>query len=224
MINPNIRMYERYFIGQDVQPKNWLAMESPEMEERNALDIIRYAIEHLLEWDAETARHYFNYEYVKKLKLEPVYKRVQIPQELDPIAGAWWIVFKLYPRHYSYYDVNRKLWLDLFDRVRNRECQWPRDYFADTSGTVKLAVYLNQLLYELPEFHNLEEMYQFSASTKFMKMLRANRLDQICNNTFETPVDYLDASLPASMRNPMYLYNYHLLYFISIFHLHTFQV
>ena len=204
-----ISEYEEVLIGnQETVPKKYFVYDGV-ANERLALSVFRYAIEYLMGWTPEEALNLFNVQFIKLLHLDQFVKYIRLPSDVT-IEDTEYIIHLLYPKKIPY-DI-AKYAIRVYENVLQDKQRYPKDYMYGYIGLIRARICLRHALNQGGLYNSIEELYAFFGSRKCIKFLKDKKLYQLYTSFFDTPIEYLHASLPESKRNDFLFHNYLFLY------------
>lgn len=202
-----INEYENILLGKKQNFSSFFFEKGEYANEQNALLVFKYAFEYYLKWDPLTLRDVLDFETLKKLKLHLLLKYVRFPAELDPEVDLFYIAWKLYPSVINF--SQRDLIVRVYDNLLNGKIsKFPKDFFTGSMGIVRAGVCLQHLLSNYMQFGNLEHIYSTFGKKDIMNTLKKYKLNVVCKDVFDSPVDYLHLSLPKEQQNECYFSYY----------------
>jgi len=189
--------YESILLGNKVYPTECFFNAFDETQrEKNALKVFKLAFEYFLKWSPEEVKDKVNLQVIKDMKLLPYIKYIVFPPELEPLEDLWYLAIKLYPYKFGYNqreNINK-----MFRKVISGKLKkLPKDYLSDSEGELRACICLQYLITNYKQFTSYEEMYDFFASMEGKNFLKQYRLLTPCTELFDTPIDFLHASLPT---------------------------
>lgn len=169
--------------------------------------IIKYAVETYLGWTPADTRDHLDQEVIGMLKLEPLIKYLEFPPELDKTKDFYYIASLIYP---SDVPVDRiGLVLKTYKRILTGELnKFPKDYLTDMQGIRKARICFRYMLSQYFTFASIRDMYQFFSEPSGSKALRRYKLNGICSEFYECPIDFLHDSLSAAQQDEFW-YRYY---------------
>ena len=167
--------YDDLLIGRkDLDIYNFYGTEPGGANERRALSCIRYCLEQVLQWDADTSIKKFDRYMIHLMKLDKVVTYIDYPIEAEEGAPRY-ILSLLYPDKVKI-DPH-SLTIETFREVLKMEGkQFPRDYFSGETGFKRFASCLKYLIENYELFNTTEELYQYFSSPAGNKLLHRYRL------------------------------------------------
>ena len=177
-----------------------------EINQKNAICIMKYAFESFLNWSPEDVKRLINPKIIRLMKLENVIKYIQFPGELNPKTDLFYIAHLMYPNiiHYNSREITLKVYKDILNKKIYR---FPKDFFEDDEGVNRARLCFRYMVQNYFHFHNLEEMYEYFASSKGKKALKEYQLLSVCDVLYSHPLDYMHDSLIEEQQDE-FLYNY----------------
>lgn len=168
--------YDNVLVGKSdrINIDNFYGIEPGGTNEKKALVCVKYVLEDLLGWDAETSLKRFDTYMVKVLKLDTIIRFIDFPPEVRP-GDTKYILSLLYP---GIINLNKqKLAEKIYEEVLSgKEAQFPRDYFIGTEGFDRFCYCLAYLLSRYKVFYSTDEVFDFVTSPKGKVFLKAKRL------------------------------------------------
>lgn len=198
--------YEKLLLGKKKNFPGAFWHSTPAISRRNALTIIRYAVEKLLGWTPQDVADAFTLNLMHMMKLHTLLKYLDIPNVYEGGFDAEYIAHLLYPREISYDPA--RVTLDVYEYVISDKIHaYPKRFFYDEDGAVRAKICLSYVLRTKLFFTSLEEMYARFASQEGQQILTDYHLTNAAL-LFDSPLDYLHQSLSAAQKNE-FLYNYY---------------
>lgn len=199
--------YELILLGKKNSFAPYFFNYNAEYNERNALEVIRYAIEDFLGWSPQEAKIYLNGEIVKLMKLDTIVRFVRFPAELDPEKDLFYLAHLLYPRQINF--NGRELILRTYKEVLDGVLyKFPKEYLSGSMGVTRACICFQYMIQQFLPFNNIEEMYKFFSTTNGVKALKKYRLYAICTDIFDYPIDFLHESLSRKQKNEFFYHYY----------------
>ena len=175
---------------------------SPENNERMALQVFQYAIEHFLRWSPEEANAYLTYDKIKLMKLDTLLRYIRFPAELTPEIDTFYVVHLLYPKKVKFDE--KELILRVYKQVLNGDLyKFPKEYWI-----MRACTCLQYMISTYFGFTNVKDIYSFFSTSDGTKALKKYRLYAICVDAFVYPIDFVNEALPPQQRNEFW-YNYY---------------
>lgn len=179
---------------------------SSNYNEKTALELFRYALTYYLNWSPEDIYYHLDYEIIKLMKLESLYKYITFPCELSKEKDFYYIAVLLYPKQFK---LNKKeLCIQLYKKLLSGEIsKFPKGYMTGHIGMMRACFCLQYLISHHLYYDNAEELYTTFASPEGSKILKQYKLTSVCSDLFGHPLDFLHAALPGDKKDE---YKYHL--------------
>ena len=181
-------------------------------KEKDALAVVRYAVQSLLRWTPRDAAEHLTPEIVQKLKLDEVIKYVIYPPDLsradDRLSGYRWLLHKAFPAEVGY-DIKYQA-LGIYEQVRTGKLkQFPRYLFRGPDSRRKLAIMLLDYISRCIPASDVEDLYiKFSNPLAGVRILKKASLYYAYKEMFESPILFLHYALGDS--GDPFLFNYYL--------------
>ena len=181
-------------------------------KEKDALAVVRYAVQSLLRWTPRDAAEHLTPEIVQKLKLDEVIKYVIYPPDLsradDRLSGYRWLLHKAFPAEVGY-DIKYQA-LGIYEQVRTGKLkQFPRYLFRGPDSRRKLAIMLLDYISRCIPASDVEDLYiKFSNPLAGIRILKKASLYYAYKEMFESPILFLHYALGDS--GDPFLFNYYL--------------
>lgn len=199
--------YEQILIGNKTGFSPYYFKYGDNLSANYVYEIMKFAFEVYLKQSPEDIRDHFNKEISELMKLEPLMKYIDFPEELDKGSDYFYIAALLYPQQIKFNE--KELILRTFNRVLNGSLKkFPKEYFAGTRGSMRAGICLQYMLNQHYTFENTQALYKFFAGPNGLKALKEYRLNSICNEMFDTPIDYLHDSLPTAQKDEWWYHYY----------------
>lgn len=168
--------YDDSLIGRipDVESHNFYGAAASAVNERIALECIRYAIEDVLQWTPETALKKFDRYILSLMKLNRIAAYIVYPVEVesnDPL----YILSRLYP------DTVKVTEQDFVKRtfesiLSSGEQQFPREYFIGGDGFRRFCFCMKYVIENFTSIDSVEDLYRFMDSPQGKRLLYRYRL------------------------------------------------
>lgn len=174
--------------------------------EKMALECIRYAIESLLRWDADTAVQKFDSYIIKSLKLDTVLRYIDFPPDLD-FGNAKYILSRLYPDRVKL-NMQTLTITTLTDILAGKRAQFPRDYFIGPEGFVRYCYCIKHLIEIYVPFNSIPDIYEYFLQPSGNAFLAASKLKI---PTYQYKLNVFDAIHRITQKEPdsdLYYYYY----------------
>lgn len=183
--------YDDLLIGKipKIDVDNFYGITPGGTNERKALSCVRYCIEDILNWDADTAVKKFDAYIIKVMKLEQILRFIKFPVEVRKNDPKY-ILSRLYPDKISLneYDLVKKIYKEVLDGT---EAQFPRNYFTGEEGFERFCSCLSYLLSNYKTYSSLDELYEFVLSSEGKELLDKMRLKAVSEQFALSVIDAL---------------------------------
>ena len=201
-----INDYEEVLIGNKGEiSKDFFAFDR-KGNQRVALSVFKYAIEKLLKWDAKRATELFNESFMHLMKLDQMANYIIYPSDVSP-KDTEYILHLLYPKEVQY--ELKKYTIRIYKEVMAGKRRYPKDYMFGYLGLLRAKICLQYSLVQTSQlFKTTDELYKFFASPECIKYLKKNRLLQLCDSFYNSPLEYMYDSVPTDLRNEFLFHNY----------------
>lgn len=202
MKNSYIYEYEQILLGKRKTFSAFLFGISEEEDTKHALEVCRYGLEKILNWQPTMTRDYFDTDIAKRLKLLPAIEHIAFPPELNPEKDYFYIIHRLYPQlvHFDTRQARMHLYEALGQKGSGKK-HFPKGYFQGPHGPARAADCLLYVLKNYCTYDSIEDLYSFFGNpSKANQFLKQYQLYLPCNNLYEYPVDFLHASLGSKYR------------------------
>ena len=207
MNNDVIFEYENILLGKKRGFASTYFELSAEQNEQTALKVFHHAIDRYLRWNPKQVEECFDWNIIHRMKLYSLMKHIQFPPESDSEKDLFILLNKLYPNRFK--STLKELTISVYKRVLSGErSKFPKGYFEGTDGYYRALVCFQYMISLMKPFDNSAAMYKYFATNKGTAALKKYKLNIACNSIFETPIDYLHASLPAEHKDNLLYYNY----------------
>lgn len=201
--------YDQILLGNQKKFSGIYFSFAENVNETMALTVFKYALERYLKWSPAQAYSMLSAEIIKQMHLTPLLTHIHsFPVELNRKSDLWYIVHRIYPH---VVPLNQRLLItSLMSRIiENKTAKFPEDYFFSDDGDIKACVCLQYVLEQYLIFKDIADMYKFFSDTTLAnKSLQQYSLLNVYKIFYETPLDYLHASLPDSQKDD-FLYHYY---------------
>lgn len=184
--------YERVLAGQIKRLPNTYFRGEAYNKEVNALTVIRYAFNNILELSADQALLIISDDLLKQLKINTLIKYIAFPYNLHKDA-LFYVVFKAYPGEIP--KIKEQTALYIYQKVLAGDYKMPATFFDGEEGKQNAITLLRYQLgflglkgYELYEF--------FSNKKKLEPFLRDTKLKKVIGKAYRNGLDWLHDSLP----------------------------
>lgn len=149
------------------------------INQQKALQVIRYALEDILEWDEKTILTKFDKYIIRIMNLEKVVRYIDYPVEVES-GDPKYILACLYPGRLKLSE--EKLVTETYKKVLREgadgeaKTQFPREYFGGGLGFRRFCICLKYLIENATKLKTIPEIYSFFDSPKGKKYLYDFRL------------------------------------------------
>lgn len=174
-MNPLYLDYEQLLLGNAklLSPFNFYGINPGGVNQKNALSCIRYALEELLGWNLQDCRKKFDRYTIQLMKMDRLVEYIDFPPEIES-GDPKYILSLLYPEEIH---INQKDLIEqMYQRVINGECQFPREYFLGQNGFYRFCICFCYLITNYCPFSRLESVYEFFTKSDGRKFLDKYRL------------------------------------------------
>lgn len=201
-----INDYEEVLIGNKGEISRDFFAFDRKGNQRVALSVFKYAIEKLLKWDAKRAAEFFNESFMHLMKLDQMANYIIYPSDVSP-KDTEYILHLLYPKEVQY--ELKKYTIRIYKEVMAGKRRYPKDYMFGYLGLLRAKICLQYSLVQTSQlFKTTDELYKFFASPECIKYLKKNRLLQLCDSFYNSPLEYMYDSVPTDLRNEFLFHNY----------------
>ncbi len=197
--------YEKIMIREDKQ--NYKVVQKHEETDeglKNAVYLLKYIFENILEWTPYMIRDYFTPEISEWLHLENCVTKIPFPPELDHYKDYFFVAHYLYPKTLPY--NKKKSVLEIYERERRKKSpKFPRNFFLNKEGKENFNICLKYVISE--NFYTLdsEDIYDFFSEPKrAKKFMSENYLTAPCNNHYTSIFEAIHSILPEGDKNETY--------------------
>ena len=139
--------------------------------------------------------------------LFPLMKYINFPPELNKESDYYYLSTLLYPNVIKI-DIKQLVLRTYKDVLSGRLCKFPKEYLSGTEGMMRAGICLQYMLNQHYTFPTIKDMYKFFSEPAGSRALKEYRLNNICNEIYECPIDYLHEALPNVQKNE-YWYHYY---------------
>ena len=199
--------YEQVLLGNKSGFAPYYFKYGTDMPQNYALYIIKFAVEKYLRWDPYDMKNHFNKEISEQMKLEPLMKYIDYPPELNKETDYYYLAALLYP-HVIKIDIKELVLKTYKDVLSGQLCKFPKEYLSGTQGMMRASICFQYMLNQHYTFNSIRDIYKFFSEPSGARTLKQYRLNNICNEIYEHPIDYLHESLPRSQQDD-YWYHYY---------------
>ncbi len=177
--------------------------------------IWRYAITHLLKWDAKTAEKYMTTEIVEKLKLNKVLTKIGYKKKKMYAGNYQFILQYAFPdeikfdkRARAIAAYQRKVHLGKWVGDKT-EYRYPKKFFTGEDGIENSNIVLRYVINQYMGDMSTQELYDFFADERAAKEWLINKeLGEPITIVYESPLEYLHYALPLSRQNKIEYFNH----------------
>ena len=188
--------YEQVLLGKKKFVSSYYFSYTGRVNQKNALELFRYAIEYYLDWSPEDAQNYLTMDIIKQLKLEGIVGYIQFPPELNPNKDFFYIAYLLYPDEIEWDEY--ELTLNVYHRILRGELKkFPKEYLSEAEGILRACVCLQYMLIQFfsNKFSTVKDIYYMFSTSDGIAALKQYRLYTAYCDIYDNPVDYLHNSL-----------------------------
>ncbi len=168
--------------------------------------LLRYVFRDLLGWSPGEAKEGISEELLLQLHLEKAVKCIRFPPELDPQKDLFYLAHLAFPKELPLDKAS--FILSAYKRILSGELpKIPKNFFQNAEQELYVAVCLQYALNTFCTAGSIRELYRFFADEpKCRAFLKKARLDTVCGDFFEHPLDMLQMALPKSQRDTCMYY------------------
>lgn len=171
---------------------------------KNAIYLLKYIFEYILEWSPYMIRDYFTPEISSWLHVKNCVNKIDFPPELDQNKDYFYVAHFLYPKILPY--NKKKSVLEVYNRERLKKTpEFPRKFFQDKVGKENLDICLKYIISE--NFYSMDnkDIYDFFADNKLAKQFIAeNYLTTPINNHYGDIFEAVHSVLPEGDKDETY--------------------
>lgn len=196
--------YERVLMGTGtryvITKKN---LEKEQVQE-NAIMLLKFVFENLLEWTPEMIQTYLNTNLIKWLHLEHAINSLHFPPELDKKKDLFYVASALYPEKIHY--AKREFTLFAYQKYLDHELlKFPKNFFSEAEGMENLKIcFLYIVEQRLFDLNSRERYLYFSDRKQAMAFLKNAFLLKPARTYFEDAIDLFHASLPSHEKDELF--------------------
>lgn len=160
-----------------------------------AVALFKYVFS-ILKWTPHDVMNFLSKEVIEKLKLDCVYNQLLFPNEVNSRSNPGYVAKLCYPDSLPELDIEN-IWLMSYQKVLSGG-NFKKDFFIDENRYKKARLFLNWYLttHVKDEFKDIESTYAFFGSDKGKSYLKAIKLYGVCEQLYESPLEYFHMSLP----------------------------
>lgn len=199
--------YEQILLGNKSGFSPYYFKYGNDTSQNYALYVIKFAVENYLGWDPEDMKNHFTKEVAIQMKLEPLMKYIEFPPELDKETDYYYLATFLYPNIIRI-DIKELVLRTYKNVLSGKLCKFPKEYLSGTQGMMRAGICLQYMLNQNYTFHTIQDMYKFFSEPAGSRALKEFRLNNICNEIYEHPIDYLHESLPNAQKDEFWYHYY----------------
>ena len=175
--------------------------------DRNARSLVAFAVNYVLQWSPLEAYEHITDDIAKKLRFDEI-ARYMIFQQGVSKKNYKYMISRAFPNEVKFNPSDQII--DIYkDLLRGDINKFPRFIFdtetGDTSASKLLFYYLNNHL----AIADINALYDTFGDPKTAnQILRKAKLQRVCAEFYDSPLDYLHHSLPPEQRN-LFLYGHY---------------
>lgn len=199
--------FQNYLLGSAVKFSFKPAEMAPEEKSRNALKIIKWVIEDMLEWTPEEARDHFGEREIKMFKLQNILKKVIYSENINK-KDYQYLISLIYPDKIKY-DPTEGI-IKKWHYIRNHEGKrFSSNTFDDEGGKERAYTLLMEFNREFIPASSIQDLYKaYSNSGDINNKLREAKLFTSLSNLYTYPITLLHEMiknrLPGQEDNYLY--------------------
>lgn len=205
-----IMAYDKLFIGiTDRLPTVFFSSNiSPQILHLQAIELFRYAFDHMLHWPPTVVRDYLTMEVINDLKLMPVLRHIIFPEGFIREESLFYIAWLAYPQtaNKNIQDVE----LDIYHKYLNKEIKkLPTKYFSGKRSVIRACNCLIDRINYYQPFSSADPFYayEFFVSPGCVPFLGKSRLIKVVMALNTTPLEYFHWAMRNSQRTEI-LFSY----------------
>ena len=199
--------YEQVLLGNKTAIPPYYFKYGDDTSKNYALYIIKFAVEKYLRWDPQDMKDHFTKEIAIQMKLEQLMKYIDFPPELNRDTDYYYLATYLYPNSVKI-DIKELVLRTYKDVLSGNLCKFPKEYLSGTQGMMRAGICLQYMINQHLTFHTVKDMYKYFSEPTGAKILKEYRLNNICNEIYEHPIDYLHESLPERQKDEFWYHYY----------------
>lgn len=201
------REYEDILLGKKKNYSTVFFGRDKDACHRNALEIIRYALEAFLRWTPQDIAGNLTGDIIELMKLETLIKYIEFPGELNSKTDMFYIAHLLYPQVIPFHPKEKTL--QIYAAIVSKKIyRYPKGFWEGTDGVLRAKTCLKYMLQNYTVFHNVAEMYKCFSTSEGNKLLRQYQLMGACECFFDAPLDFLHETLSKTQRSEFYYHYY----------------
>lgn len=187
------RDYDDVMVGKSkkINPKYFAS--SPEVNQKRALAIYRYAFDVYLGIHPDNLENVLDKKFLKMLNLAPLEQYITFPMEYAH-EKIHYIILLLYHRE-TIGSLAARTRFFYHSVLTNKSRRFPDDYFLGDEGIDKALICLRYMIETQFGNADMEFLYKTFSSDGITSLLKKWRLYSVCGKIFGTPLDYLRMAL-----------------------------
>ena len=168
-----------------------------------ALELYRYAFSTLLGWSPVKIKAQISPKLIEFMKLGVFLKKIPCPVELDPEKDFFYVAEAMYPSLTSEPHLKELRIQHVYEKViEGKLKKFPKKFFAMYDAKQKACICLRMAIKEGLDAKNADALYKIFADQKYVSdFLKKSRLHTVCNDLYETPIDFLHDALMGEHKN-----------------------
>lgn len=185
--------------------------EEADEEIKNAVYILKYVFNNILEWSPTMVRDYFTPDIAEWLNLTNCTSKIPFPSELDKNKDFFYIASYIYPKEVPYKKKN--IVLDMYEQERYKERpKFNKDFFNLANGKENYDICLRYILAERFINSEKEEIYAYFANNKQgRQFLRENNLLKPLSQHYDCVLEAVHNALNEADKDETLYYYYYLM-------------
>lgn len=172
-----------------------------------AMIVLRFAVEKYLRWNPYDMKDLISKEIIDLMKLNSIMKYINFPIEVNKDEDYYILAALAYPNIIKI-DTKELVLRTYKDVLNDKISKFPKEYLTGFDGIMRAGICLQHIIKKHYGFSSNQELYAFFISPDCIKALKKYRLNNISNEMFEYPIDFLHESLPSYQKDE-FLYNFY---------------
>ena len=200
--------YDNLLIGdsEDMDISLFYGKQPGGINERIAIDCLRYILKDILKWDYNVAKYKFDDYIIKRMKLKRLLLFIKYPVEISPDNYDYVLALVYSRKHYL--DKTQIIENTYKSVLEKNDAQFPRNYFVGAEGFVRFSICLKYLIEYYHPVNSLEELYNFFTFGKWKVFLLKNRL-KVPAETFAINILDVIYNITQNMPHSYFYYSYY---------------
>ena len=199
--------YEQILLGNKKKFSKKRFLGTPKAVKQKAIDLLRYICSDIMKLSPSELKDNLTVYTCDRYKLWTIIEFVNFPPEFEKKEDIIYLLSLMYPKiyHVDEAEAIRNTYKKFYD---GKLYKFPKGFFNGNDGEAKAEICLNYALtLDNNPLSSIYELYHLFSDNSEYSILKKYKLYTVCQDFFDSALEYLHYSLPRSQRSTL-LFNY----------------